>query len=70
MLNGQRFSFLPKADSWGVITSVPILPLTLSYSDRSIEVTGLLDTGSSVHVLPYNLGRQLGAVWDKNISIP
>ena len=70
MLNGQRFSFLPKADSWGIISYVPLLPLTLNYGDRIVEVMCLLDTGASVNVLPYDLGRQLGAVWDKNTPIP
>ena len=30
---------------------------------QSLPVTGLLDTGSSVNVLPHPVGVQLGAVW-------
>ena len=44
------------------------LPLTLSLGNRSVEVSGLLDTGSAVNVLPYNIGHRLGAVWDQQTT--
>jgi len=32
---------------------------------------GLLDTGSTINVLPYNLGLELGATWEnQTVSIP
>ncbi|MEG4392597.1 retroviral-like aspartic protease [Microcoleus sp. BROC3] len=49
----------------GVLADVPYRPLTLTYQNRSVEVMGLLDTGSSVNVLPYNVGVQLGAIWEE-----
>ncbi len=71
MLNYQRFNFQPKADLLGVIDYVPYLPLVLTYQNRSLDVMGLLDTGASVNVLPYQIGLQLGAIWsNQNISIP
>jgi hypothetical protein len=43
----------------------------LTYGDRSVEVMALLDTGASVNVLPYDVGLQLGAVWDEQtVAIP
>ena len=49
---------------------VPSLPLTLTYGQSSIALTGLLDTGASVNVLPYSVGRELGAVWEEqNFSV-
>lgn len=65
MLNGQRFSFAEKIDLLGRSVIMPYLPLTLTNSDRSIEVTALLDTGASVNVLPYDIGRQLGVIWEE-----
>ena len=65
MLNGQRFSFGEKTDEFGVLNSVPRLPLTLTYQERSLDVLGLLDTGASVNVLPYYIGRQLGLIWEE-----
>ncbi|MEO1211540.1 MAG: retroviral-like aspartic protease, partial [Cyanobacteria bacterium J06638_20] len=31
----------------------------------SVESMALLDTGASVNVLPYEIGLQLGAVWEE-----
>ncbi len=65
MHNAQRFNFVEGFDNFGVPDALPQLPLTLIYQDSSIEVSGLLDTGASVNVLPYSVGVQLGAVWEE-----
>ncbi|BAY96165.1 hypothetical protein NIES37_00920 [Tolypothrix tenuis PCC 7101] len=52
MVNFQRFAFIEGRDAFGDIDTVPQLPLTLSYRNSSVEVSGLLDTGASVNVLP------------------
>jgi hypothetical protein len=50
---------------------MPYIPLTLALGDRSLDVTALLDTGASVNVLSYEIGLQLGAVWEiQTVSIP
>ena len=41
------------------------LPITLSHETHVLAVVGLLDTGSTVNVLPYSLGLQLGLVWEQ-----
>jgi hypothetical protein len=65
MLNGTRYPFQAKRDEFGVLADVPYLPLTLTYQNSSVEVMGLLDTGASVNVLPYNIGVQLGGIWEE-----
>ena len=40
------------------------MPITLRHDTHVLTVTGLLDTGSTVNVLPYPLGLQLGLVWE------
>jgi hypothetical protein len=65
MLNSQRFPFVEARDALGSIDVVPQLPLTLYYQNSAVEVSGLLDTGASVNVLPYSVGIQLGAVWEE-----
>ncbi len=72
MLDGHRFSFTEKTDGSGRSSILPYLPLTLTNGKRSIEVMALLlDTGASVNVLPYEIGLQMGAVWEnQTVQIP
>jgi hypothetical protein len=71
MLDGQRYLFTERTDNLGRSSTMPYLPLTLTNASRPVEVTALLDTGASVNVLPYDIGIQLGAVWeDQTVSIP
>jgi hypothetical protein len=71
MLDSQRFPFVEKFDDFGVSSWRPYLPLTLTYQARSLDVLALLDTGSTVNVLPYEIGLELGAVWEEQtLSIP
>ncbi|MEM8642352.1 MAG: retroviral-like aspartic protease [Cyanobacteria bacterium P01_G01_bin.54] len=65
MLNSQRFPFVEKINDIGVPSSMPYLPIILTYQERSIESMALLDTGASVNVLPSGIGLELGAVWDE-----
>ncbi|MCF2146022.1 retroviral-like aspartic protease [Desmonostoc muscorum LEGE 12446] len=65
MLEGKRFPFIERSNALGVSSTMPYLPLTLTYKNQSIEVMGLLDTDASVNVLPYEIGLQLGAVWEE-----
>jgi hypothetical protein len=71
MLNGQRYSFTERIDSFGRSIIMPYIPLTLALGDRSVEVTALLDSGASVSVIPYEIGLELGGIWaDLTLSIP
>jgi hypothetical protein len=65
MLDGQRYLFTERTDSFGRVSTMPYLPLTLSNGNKSLEVMALLDTGASVNVLPYQIGLELGAVWQE-----
>lgn len=48
---------------------MPFLPITLMRNTFSISVAALLDTGATVNVLPFDLGLQLGAEWDKQTLV-
>lgn len=69
MSQSQRFAFEPKPDAFGIIDFVPQLSFNLLYRDRFVEVSGLLDTGASVNVLPYDLGIELGAIWSEQTTL-
>ena len=47
--------------------ALPTIPIILSYADSSVSANALLDTGSTVNLLPYDIGLQLGAIWDQQI---
>jgi len=66
----ERFPFTPVARLRGDPLLRPLLPITLSRSDLSIRVSGLLDTGADVNVLPYVMGIQLGLVWENQPVVP
>jgi hypothetical protein len=71
MLNGQRYPFTDRVNSMGQTSTLPYLPIVLSNGSKSIEVMALLDTGASVSVLPYEVGIQLGAIWEnQTLAIP
>ena len=61
----ESFPFLPE----GSATSSPRMPFRLSRPGIELPVTGLLDTGASLNVLPYSVGTRLGLVWDEQ-SVP
>lgn len=65
MVDAQRFPYKIIDSSLGMVDRMPYLPLTLSYNGHSLNVEGLLDTGASVNVLPYEIGTQLGFIWEK-----
>jgi Aspartyl protease len=51
--------------------ALPTIPITLSYADLSVSANALLDTGSTVNLLPDDIGLQLGAIWEKQtIRLP
>jgi len=65
MRNSQRFPFIERRNKAGQTNFFPCVPITLGYRDSVWEFFALLDTGSSLNVLPYNVGLELGAVWEE-----
>jgi hypothetical protein len=71
MVDKVRFAFTEIDPNLGALSTLPYLPIILTYQNQSVSVTGLLDTGSSVNVLPYEMGLRLGAVWERQrLSVP
>ena len=48
--------------------ALPRIPITLSYTNSSISVNALLDSGSTVNLLPYDIGLQTSGSSRANIS--
>lgn len=53
MVDKVRFAFTEIEPNLGALSTLPYLPIILTYQNQSVSVSGLLDTGSSVNVLPY-----------------
>lgn len=70
MAKSLRLPYVSVKNEHGEGTSRPIIPISLSYSEKSVEAEGLLDSGADVNVLPYSVGIKLGADWNaQNIAI-
>ena len=54
-----------RSNRFGQTSIMPYLPIILSNGNQTREVMGLLDTGASVNVLPYEIGLELGALWEE-----
>jgi hypothetical protein len=67
MVNAQKFPYKIIDSSLGMVDRMPYLPLTLSFNGQSLNTEGLLDTGASVNVLPFELGTQLGLIWENEV---
>jgi hypothetical protein len=65
MPNGEQFPYVDRDPVLGPASLLPFVPISLELTGHSIDVMGLVDSGASVNVLPYDLGIQLGADWDK-----
>jgi hypothetical protein len=68
MTTPVRFAYADPAASHGAGNLLAYLPVTLSHETHVLAVVGLLDTGSTVNVLPYPLGLQLGLVWEQQTT--
>ena len=60
----MRFPYTVTGPTQNEFDSLPRLPLTLQLDRRRVEAVGLVDSGATVNVLPYDIGLQLGGLWD------
>ncbi len=69
MAKAQRFSYVEVDPSLGAASALPYAPLELKLDGNSVSVSALVDSGAALSVLPYDVGTQLGAVWEQQ-AIP
>jgi hypothetical protein len=65
MIAPVRFAYAPPDASHAEGSLLAYLPITLRHDTYVLTAMGLLDSGSTVNVLPYSFGLQLGFVWDQ-----
>ena len=65
----MRFQYSISSPAHNEFDSLPRLPLLLIREEQRVKAVGLVDSGATVNVLPYELGLQLGGVWDDRKAI-
>ena len=65
----MRIKYSTTDSSQDEFDALPRLPLVLCLDSESVEVVGLVDSGATVNVLPYEVGIQLGATWDNRKAV-
>ena len=65
----MRFFYSTTHPNQTQLESLPRLPLTLKLNDISMEVSGLVDSGATINVLPFTIGQELGAIWDSQKAV-
>lgn len=68
-MSQMRFNYSTTDSSQNEFDSLPRIPLILRNKNQAIEVVGLVDSGATVNVLPYDVGIQLGGSWDDGRAI-
>jgi len=61
----MRFSFLSIQNALGETAFMPFVPLALQLEGKEIKTHGLLDTGAAINVMPFSIGKSLGAIWEQ-----
>lgn len=61
----ERFRYIEMDPSLGAASALPYLPMVLQYGESELPVSGLVDSGATLNVLPYEVGLRLGAVWER-----
>ena len=63
MTQPVRFPYFDIDPAHPGASRLPYVPLTLANGPTTATLSGLLDTGATVNVLPYPVGIQLGLIW-------
>ncbi len=69
MPNAIQYPYTITNPALGASSGLPYLPFTLVHQQNTVTVSGLVDSGATVSVLPYQVGLQLGLVWAQQ-SVP
>lgn len=61
----MQFSYIRPVSAPEIYPGVPFVQITLSHSGYALEWAAVVDSGATTSVLPYDLGVQLGLVWEE-----
>lgn len=64
MSKSKRFPYVLTNQAVLPDDALPFLSLKLSRENETEEVLGLVDSGATINVLPYQVGLKLSSVWE------
>lgn len=63
-----RFPYVDVDPAHPGASLLPYVPVTLINGSSNVTLSGLLDTGATINVLPYPVGVQLGLDWGQQTT--
>ncbi len=69
MSKSKRFPYVLTKQAVLSDDALPFFPLKLSRGTATAEVLGLADSGATINVLPYQVGLELGGVWEDQLRM-
>jgi hypothetical protein len=60
----DQFPYIQIDPKAGAASLSPYLPIELLLGENRVPAMGLVDSGAAINVLPYDVGRRLGATWE------
>jgi hypothetical protein len=69
MPSQQTFSYIAGDSAWGEASLMPYVPLTIYRDGQAVNEYALVDSGSSVNVMPYSLGERMGLNWEDELTL-
>jgi len=64
-VTAHRFPYVQVEPALGAASALPYVPITLTHGRQEVAASALVDSGAALNVLPYDVGLQLGAVWEQ-----
>ncbi len=61
----MRFNYSVLHPGQDALYSLPRIPFSIQSGGQIIETVGLVDSGAMLNVLPFEIGQQLGFVWEE-----
>lgn len=67
-MTDMRFRYSTIDPSQNEFDSLPRVTILLRHDAEQLEAVGLVDSGATVNVLPYEIGLRLGIGWDERFA--
>jgi hypothetical protein len=65
----KLFTYSEIRNQFGEVRRKPLLAVQFTLAYQVVQAYGLIDSGADINVLPYQLGLELGAVWEDHPSL-